>query len=68
MFSEEEKLGFLEDAQSLERRKDFDRMRENVLSRRWTPEEHASFLTAMIRHFGNQIRHPIPVDNGKFLI
>ena len=68
MFSEEEKRGFLEEAQSLKRRKDFEKMRENVLSHRWTPEEHVAFLTAMSRHFGNRTRHPIPVDNGKFLI
>lgn len=68
MFSEEEKAGFLEEAHSAKRREDFNRMRENVLSHRWTHEEHLAFLTAMSRHFGNRTNHPVPNDHGKFLI
>ncbi len=72
MFSEEEKRGFLEDANSLKRREDFAIMRKNVITHHLDPDSFLQFLTQLNRAFNRSKpdipSHPIPVDNGKFLI
>jgi hypothetical protein len=72
MLSEEEKRGFLEDANSSERRKDFEIMRRNVITHHLGPDSFLQFLTQLNRAFNHSKidtpPHPAPMDNGKFLI